>query len=67
MLSNSISKLRNHPVEFVRQILKVEPDKWQVDALEALKQSARVAMSIITAPSASDAFSYIFPRNSGSP
>ena len=44
MLSNLINKMRGHPVEFVRQILRAEPDLWQVDALNALASTPRVAI-----------------------
>lgn len=44
MLRRLIEKLRDRPVAFVQEILRAEPDPWQVEALNALAKSSRVAI-----------------------
>lgn len=44
MLTRVIERLRGNPVDFVRQILRAEPDEWQVNALNQLSKSARIAI-----------------------
>lgn len=44
MLARLIKRLRDNPVEFVKRILRVEPDLWQVEALNALATNSRVAI-----------------------
>ena len=40
----AIKRWREHPVAFVREVLKVEPDAWQLDVLEAFPHHPRLAM-----------------------
>ena len=44
MLIRLIERFRDNPVDFVRQILKAEPDLWQAEALTALSRNSRVAI-----------------------
>lgn len=38
------------PLLFVREIFKAEPDAWQADALDAIRESQRIAMSACKGP-----------------
>ena len=38
-------KLKNDPALFVREVLGAEPEIWQTDALQAIRDHDRVAMS----------------------
>ena len=42
--ANKLLALRNDPVEFVRQVLGAEPDKWQHKALEAMLEKDRISI-----------------------
>lgn len=44
MLTQILKTFRDEPVEFVRKILRAEPDEWQAEALNALANQARVAI-----------------------
>lgn len=44
MLTEILKRLRDNPVEFVKRVLKAEPDPWQVEALNALATNKRVAI-----------------------
>lgn len=44
LFQESIPKYRKDPVQFVRKILKFEPDAWQEDALRDLAESPRVTI-----------------------
>ncbi len=44
MLATTLKKFRDEPIEFVREILRVEPDNWQAEALTALATKPRVAI-----------------------
>ena len=42
--ANKLLALRNDPVEFVRQVLGAEPDKWQIKALESIVTKDRISI-----------------------
>ena len=44
MLTTVMRRFLDDPVLFVREILKVEPDAWQAEALTALAKNSRVAI-----------------------
>lgn len=46
----AIKRWREHPVAFVREVLKVEPDAWQLDVLEAFPHHPRLAMKACKGP-----------------
>jgi phage terminase large subunit len=43
--AESLAWYRDHPVEFVRDVIGAEPDEWQADALTALRNNQKVAIS----------------------
>lgn len=43
-LVNSMKKYIQDPVLFVRNVLKVKPDKWQEECLQAIANNGRVAV-----------------------
>lgn len=49
-LINALVRWREHPVDFVREVFAVEPDAWQVDALEAFPRSPRLALKACKGP-----------------
>lgn len=48
--ATTLRKWRYSPVSFVRECLKVEPDQWQVDVLEAFRKHQRIAMNAAKGP-----------------
>lgn len=45
-----IARWREHPVTFVREVFGVEPDPWQIAALEAFPNNQRLAMKACKGP-----------------
>ena len=43
-LVEGIMRYIANPVAFVREILKAEPDEWQIEALTSLADKSRVAI-----------------------
>ena len=43
-MERALKKFRDEPAEFVRKILQVEPDDWQIKALNSLATQPRVAI-----------------------
>lgn len=48
--AQTIRAWRADPVKFVRDVFKVEPDAWQLDALSALPTNPRLAMKACKGP-----------------
>jgi hypothetical protein len=49
----AVEKIRTwkaNPVQFVRDVFHAEPDAWQVEALEAVRDNKRIAMSACKGP-----------------
>lgn len=44
MIKRQLRRYRDEPAKFVREVLSVEPDLWQAEALSALANSNRVAI-----------------------
>lgn len=48
--SSTLRRWREHPVTFVREELHVEPDEWQIEALEAFPKHNRLALKACKGP-----------------
>ena len=44
VLAKILTKLKDDPVLFVREILGAEPDEWQAEALNSLTTESRTAI-----------------------
>lgn len=50
LAADTLRRWREHPLQMVRELFKVEPDLWQADALEAFPHSPRMAMKACKGP-----------------
>ena len=44
VLKEALKRYKGNPVAFVKEILRVTPDEWQAEALNALAKQNRVAI-----------------------
>ena len=49
-IADRIATWREHPATMVRELFKVEPDAWQLEALEQFPHSPRMAMKACAGP-----------------
>lgn len=56
---STIRRWREDPVAFVREVIGVEPDAWQVDVLRAFPKSPRAAMKACKGPGKTAVLSWI--------
>src|SRR3984957_20228971 len=45
-----VGRWRRHPAQMVRDLFDIEPDAWQVEALEAFPHAPRLAFQACTGP-----------------
>lgn len=57
--AETLARWREHPATMVRELFKVEPDAWQLDALEAFPHSPRLAMKACAGPGKTAVLSWI--------
>ena len=58
-LNEAIALWRAHPAQMVRDLFQVEPDAWQVEALEAFPHTRRLAMKACAGPGKTATLSWI--------
>lgn len=49
-LASAIRRWKEHPAQMVRELFKVEPDAWQLEALELFPHTPRLAMKACAGP-----------------
>jgi len=57
--ADAIARWREHPAQMVRELFKIEPDAWQMEALERFPTSRRMCMKACTGPGKSAVLAWL--------